>query len=150
MKKSILMTPGPSQVPPETLLTLAKPPIHHRTPQFQAIMGEARANLAKVIGTTGDIVLLAGSGTSAMEAAAVGVLAAGGKALCIQGGKFGERWGDICKAFGFDYVTLDVQYGSPVDPAQVKQALDADKDLGVVFATLCETSTASRYPPMTS
>jgi aspartate aminotransferase-like enzyme len=76
-----------------------------------------------------------------MEMAAVNLLGPGRKGLCLNGGKFGERWGKICAACGLDHAVLDLEWGKAVRPEQVRQALEADPAITAVFATLCETST---------
>jgi aspartate aminotransferase-like enzyme len=90
--------------------------------------------------------MLAGSGTLAMEAAVVNTLKRGDKALCVVGGKFGERWRNICKAYGIETVNLDVEWGKAVDPAEVKRALDADDKITAVFSQANESSTGVRHP----
>src|SRR6478609_841499 len=90
--------------------------------------------------------MLAGSGTLAMEAAIVNTMKRGDKALCVVGGKFGERWRNICKAYGIETVNLDVEWGSAVDPQAVKAALDADDKITAVFSQANESSTGVRHP----
>ncbi|MBU1044110.1 MAG: alanine--glyoxylate aminotransferase family protein [Candidatus Omnitrophica bacterium] len=141
MKKNHLLTPGPTQVPTEVLLAMSKPTIHHRTPGFMAIFKEMNENLKYVFQTKNDIFTFAASGTGAMEATVANLLSAGDTAICIQAGKFGERWTQICKAYGVKVVVIDVEWGLAVEPAVIKKALDENKDVKAVFTTLCETST---------
>lgn len=135
------MTPGPTPVPEEVLRAMAEPIIHHRTDEYRKIFGEAVEGLKYVFQTKGDVLTLTSSGTGAMEAACVNLLSKGDKALVVSGGKFGERFTDICKAYGIDAAVLDVPYGYSVDPADVKKELAGNKDIKAVFATHCETST---------
>jgi len=81
-----------------------------------------------------------------MEAAVVNTMKRGDKALCVVGGKFGERWRNICKAHGLDFVSLDVEWGRAVDPAAVEKALDADDKITAVFSQANESSTGVRHP----
>ena len=92
MLKKYLITPGPTAVPEQVLLDMARPMIHHRTPEFEAIFKEARQGLKKVFKTEQEPLILASSGTGAMEAAVVNTLNREDKVLVINGGKFGERW----------------------------------------------------------
>src|SRR5436190_22003864 len=94
-----LLTPGPTPVPEETLLELAKPMIFHRTPEFRAMLAEVLQDLQKVFCTKNIVVPLTSSGTGALEAALANSVPAGGKAICLIAGKFGERWKNIAKAF---------------------------------------------------
>ncbi|GAB4276321.1 MAG: alanine--glyoxylate aminotransferase family protein [Deferrisomatales bacterium] len=146
MKKTYLLAPGPTPVPPETLLEMARPIIHHREPEFRPIFEDCRAGLQYLFQTQRDVVTLASSGSGAMEAAVVNFLRRGDKALYVNGGKFGERWGKILTAFGCQAVEVAVEWGHAVDPAAVRAALDADPDIRAVYVQASETSTAVRHP----
>ena len=98
--KKYLFTPGPAPVPPEVLLEMARPMIHHRTPEFSAVLDQARERMRPLFGTRQEVILLAASGTGAMEAAVINLLAPGEHAVYINGGKFGERWGKLLAAYG--------------------------------------------------
>jgi serine---pyruvate transaminase len=142
MLKRYLLTPGPTPVPTEALLSMAKPIIHHRTPQFKEILKEAVDGLRYVFQTKNDIFIFASSGTGAMESAVTNILSPGDKAIVVRGGKFGERFTEICQAYGIVPVNIDVEWGKAVVPAEIKNQLSRDKDIKAVYATLCETSTA--------
>ncbi len=144
-KKSYLMTPGPTPVPEEIRNEMAKPIIHHRTKEYQAIFKDATEGLRKIFKTKGDLFTFTSSGTGAMEASIVNVLSPGDKIIVVRGGKFGERFGDIAKAYGVNTVNIDVEWGSAPSPAQVKEALAANPDAKGVYTTLCETSTATVF-----
>lgn len=142
MKKNYLFTPGPTQVPPEVLLAEAQPAIHHRTPQFSKIFKELSEDLKYLFQTkAGDVFILSSSGTGGMEACVVNMLSKTDKAAVISGGKFGERWQEICKAFGVEVITIKVDYGRCVDPLIVEKCLKENKDVKFLFATQSETST---------
>jgi len=140
-RKPRLFTPGPTPVPPEVLLDMAAPMTHHRQAAFEAVFAEVSEKLKTVFQTSSPVVILAGSGTSALEAAVVNTLSAGDKAVSVSGGKFGQRWGLIGKAFGVDMHVMDVEWGTAVDPAAVEAALDREPGVKAVFTTLHETST---------
>ncbi|MDD2680463.1 MAG: alanine--glyoxylate aminotransferase family protein [Candidatus Omnitrophica bacterium] len=141
MRKNYLLTPGPTPLPPEVRAAMARPIIHHRTPQFQAILKEAADGLKFVFQTKNDIFILASSGTGAMEAAVANILSPGDTALVIQAGKFGERWTEICKAYGISAEIIDVEWGKAADPADIEKKLKANPRIKAVLLTLCETST---------
>lgn len=141
MRKNYLLTPGPTPLPPQVSEALARPIIHHRTPQFQAILKEATDGLKYVFQTKNDLLILASSGTGAMEAAVINFLSAGDTALTVQGGKFGERWTEICKAYGINTEIIDVEWGKAVSPQEIEKRLKANPKIKAVFVTLCETST---------
>jgi aspartate aminotransferase-like enzyme len=145
VRKNFLLTPGPSAVPPEVLLSMASPVIHHRTPQFMGVLKETVSRLKKVLLTSNDVAILTSSGTGAMEAAVANLAMPGRRALTIEGGKFGERWSELCDAFSFERKTIEVEWGRAVDPAEVDCALSSDPGIKAVFATHCETSTATLH-----
>jgi aspartate aminotransferase-like enzyme len=146
MLKQYLLTPGPTPVPERVMLAMARPIVHHRMPAFTAIFNEAAEGLKWIYQTSQPVLMLAGSGTLAMEAAVLNTLRKGDKALCVVGGKFGERWRSICKAYGIEYVEIAVEWGKAVDPQQVKAALDADSKITAVFSQANESSTGVRHP----
>jgi len=141
MRKNYLLTPGPTPLPPQVCEALSRPIIHHRTPQFQAVLKEVSEGLKAVFQTRNDVFILASSGTGAMEASVANLLSSGDTALCVQGGKFGERWTELCRAYGIQTEVLDVVWGVSVDPKEIEKRLKANPKIKAVFVTLCETST---------
>ncbi len=141
MKKNYLLTPGPTPLPPQVCESMARPIIHHRTPQFQVILKEASEGLKHVFQTSNDVFIISSSGTGAMEAAVMNLLSCGDTALVVQGGKFGERWTEIAKAYGINCEIIDVEWGKAVNPEEISKRLKANPGIKAVFATLCETST---------
>ncbi len=123
MRKPRLMTPGPAMVPEDVLLELARPVIHHRSAEAKEVITEVLDGLKHVFQTQNDVLILTASGTGAMEAAVVNSVPPGGKALVLNAGHFAARWINICKAFGLNAVSLDTEWGQPVDPEQVAGAL---------------------------
>jgi aspartate aminotransferase-like enzyme len=139
--KERLLTPGPAEVPPETLAELAKPVFHHRTQKFRDILAAVTDDLKYIFGTQNDVFVLTSSGTGAMEASVTNLLAPGEKALCVRGGKFGERWGELCECFGAEVIPIDPEWGDPATPEQIAAALEEHPDIAAVYVTLTETST---------
>jgi aspartate aminotransferase-like enzyme len=140
-RKERLFTPGPTPVPPDVLLAMAAPMTHHRQAAFEKIFAGVSEKLKQVFQTSSPVVILAGSGTAAMEASIVNTLSAGDKAITVNGGKFGERWGQLCKAYGVSPAIINVEWGTAVTSAQIDEALKAQPETKAVFATLHETST---------
>jgi aspartate aminotransferase-like enzyme len=139
--KHRLLTPGPTPVPEETLIELAKPVFFHRSPQFRQILSEVVEDLKYVYCTRQPILPLTASGTGGMEAAVANCLPAGGKAICLIAGRWGERWRNVCKAFGIEVVSVVVPNGEAVSPDQLRKALADHPDAAAVCATFSETST---------
>jgi len=141
MKKYHLMAPGPTPIPPSVLQVMAQPILHHRTREFEAIFAEVRKDLRALFQTNSDVILFAASGTGGMEAAVVNLCSPGERVLAIGAGKFGERWGEICRAFGLDVVALKAPYGHAVTPEALEETLRAHSGVRSIFATHSETST---------
>ena len=141
MLKRYLLAPGPTQVPPEVLLAMARPMVHHRAPEFSAMFAELREDLKWLFQTRNDVLTLVASGTGAMEGAVANFLSPGDKAVYVNGGKFGERWGKLCKTFGVNGIEIKVEWGESVDPQAVADALKKDPAIKAVYIQASETST---------
>jgi aspartate aminotransferase-like enzyme len=88
--------------------------IHHRTPQFSAIFREAADLLKYVFKTKEDVLILAASGTGAMEGSVVNLFSPGDEVIVVNGGKFGERWGKISEAYGLKAHWITVEWANPL------------------------------------
>ena len=146
MDKKDLFSPGPTMLPPEVLLKMAEPIMHHREPEFEKMMEEIREGLKYLFQTKNEVMVFTSSGTGAMEGAVSNILAKGNKALVVRGGKFGERWGEICKAYGIEFVPIDVEWGKAVRPEQIRHALAENPSIRAVYTQATETSTGVKHP----
>lgn len=145
MLKKRLFTPGPTSVPEEILLEMAQPVMHHRTDEFKEIATLVLEDLKYVFQTANDVLILASSGTGAMESSFVNFLSPGEKVIVISGGKFGERFREIASCYGLNIVRIDLEWGRTLSPGTVEKALLENPDAKAVFATLCETSTGTHF-----
>ena len=146
MIKQYLLSPGPTPIPNEVALAMAETMIHDRTPQFNQVFDEARAGLKKLFGTENDVLMLASSGTGAMEASVANLFSLGDKVLVINGGKFGERWLNISNAYGLIAIDMRVEWGQAVKVADVEKELKANPDIQGVMIQASETSTTVLHP----
>ena len=142
MIKKRLFTPGPTDVPPEVLNEMAKPIFHHRTPQFRSMFAEVNAGLKKIVKTDNDVITIAGSGTAGMEAAIACAVPRDKRVLVANGGKFGERWAKVARAYGLDVDELLLEWGTALQPELVEEKL-ATGEYGAVVTVYSETSTAT-------
>ncbi len=133
-------------MPPEVALEMARPIVHHRTPEFSAVLEQTRGRLKPLMGTAQEVLLLASSGTGAMEAVVTNLLAPGEAAIYVDGGKFGERWGRILGAFGIIAHPVKVAWGGAVRPEQIEQALRQYPGARAVLMQASETSTTAVHP----
>jgi len=140
------MTPGPSPVPEDVLLELARPVIHHRSSEAKAVFAQAVDGLKYAFQTRNDVLILACSGTGSMEAAVVNTVPAGSKAIVLDAGWFSSRWAVLCKTYHAEPIVLETEWGRPVDPEPLANALKAHPEAAAVFGTLSETSTGTGHP----
>ena len=141
--KHYLLAPGPTPIPPEVLQAMALPILHHRAPEYEALFADVRRDLRLVLQCRNEVLMVAASGTGAMEGAVTNSLSPGDQVVVIRGGKFGERWAEICEAYGVRVLPVDVPYGKSVDPGTVADILKREPGVRAVFATQSETSTGA-------
>lgn len=141
MQKKYLMTPGPTPVPAEVLLTQAAPMIHHRTPDFSAAFMEAIEGLKHVFQTeASDVLVFASSGTGAMESSIANCFCAGDTVIVCRNGKFGDRMKQIAEVYGLNVIDLKYEWTQVVDPADVATALEENPGVRGVIVVQSETS----------
>jgi aspartate aminotransferase-like enzyme len=144
--KSYLLAPGPTPVPPAVLAALAKPIMHHRTPQFGAVLAKVQHGLRELFGTAQDVLILAASGTGAMEGSVTNLCSPGDEVIVVNGGKFGERWTKICRSYGVTVREIRVEWGRAVVPQMVGTALAEYPKARAVYMQASETSTCVLHP----
>ncbi|MEW6250645.1 MAG: alanine--glyoxylate aminotransferase family protein [Planctomycetota bacterium] len=143
MRKFRLFTPGPCQVPEEVMQEMARPFHHHRTDWFKGYMKQATEKLQQVLCTKQEVIIITGSGTAAAEAGIVGVNGPGSKLLTIEGGKFGERWGEIAQQFGINVTRHKIEWGTAPTGTMIADLLRKDPAITAVMVVHSETSTAT-------
>jgi len=146
MLKTRLFTPGPTPVLPDALRVMSDPILHHRTSDFMAVLEEVRAGLKDLLGTTQEVLVLASSGTGVMEGAVCNLFSAGDKVIVVRGGKFGERWGEIARAYGLVEVALDIEAGRAPTVDDLKKRVSENLDAKAILLQACETSTGVDFP----
>lgn len=146
MLKNYLLAPGPTPVPPRVLLAMAQPIIHHRTPQFSRVFAEAKNGLKDLFQTAQDVLMLAASGSGAMEAAVSNLFSPGEEVLVINGGKFGERWLKIASTYGLKVNELRVEWGKSANVDDVRRLLEQRSAIRGVLVQGSETSTTALHP----
>jgi aspartate aminotransferase-like enzyme len=144
--KRLLMTPGPTPVAPETQLAMAQPIIHHRAPAFMDILAQVREDLKYLFQTEQEVLMFAATGTGAMEGAVANTLSPGDTAMVLEGGKFGERWAELCQVYGIIVDLIKIEWGQAVDPREVARRLDGNPAIKVVLVQANETSTGVQHP----
>lgn len=146
IRKTRLFTPGPTPLFATAQLDLARDIMHHRTDEFRQLMMSVREGLKSLFQTNSEVLVLASSGTGAMEAAVTNLLSPGDQVIVINGGKFGERWLEIARAFGLEVREIPVTWGCAVDPEKVRAVLNERSDTKAILMQDCESSTAVRHP----
>ncbi len=146
LDKKFLLAPGPVPVPPRALLAMAKPVMHHRLPEFSAVLRKIRDDLKYLFQTKEDVLFFASSGTGAMEACVANLFSPGEKVLVVRGGKFGERWGELAETYGLNPIYIDVPWGEAVKVEEVETALKEHPDAAGLLIQAHETSTGVKHP----
>jgi aspartate aminotransferase-like enzyme len=141
-----LFAPGPTPVPEQVRLRMAEAVLHHRTPAFEKIFQRVRDGLKWVFQTKEEVLCISGTGTAGMDGSVANFLKKGDKAIYVNGGKFGERWGSIFKAYGIQPIEIKVEWGHAVDPQKIADELKKNPDVRGVFVQASETSTGVAHP----
>ena len=139
----MLLTPGPTAVPEFVRSAMSEETLHHRTPEFEAIFEKTRNLLLEILDMP-EAVILASSGTGAMEACVTNLTHK--KALTINAGKFGQRFGKICEAHNIDYTELTHEWNIPMSVEEVVNTIKNDSDIDAVFIQICESAGGLRHP----
>jgi serine---pyruvate transaminase len=139
--KQYLMTAGPTPLPPRVSQVMAEPMLYHRSPAFVEVYARVLESLKRVFQTAGEVLLFAASGSGAMESAVANLVRPGEPALVASCGKFGERWSELCEAYGAATVHFEAGWGNKVEPADLDRELSEHEGATVVFTTFSETST---------
>jgi aspartate aminotransferase-like enzyme len=117
---------------------MTQPITHHRLPGFANLFAEIEEGLKELFQTKNEVLIFASSGTGAMEGAVANLFSKGEKVLVVNTGKFGERFGEICKSFGLNFEEIKVEWGKAVEPETIKEKLK--EDIKGVFLTHSATS----------
>src|SRR6266480_181427 len=141
-----LRIPGPTPLPDEVLDAQSSPMIDHRGTEFADILREISSRIGRLVGASGDVLLLTGSGSGAMEAAVVNTLSPGDRVLAVSIGAFGDRFASIADAFGANVERFDIPWGESADPATLASYLAANPPYAAVLVTHNETSTGVTNP----
>jgi aspartate aminotransferase-like enzyme len=141
--KPRLFTPGPTPVPEPVMLRMAQPIIHHRTAEFREIFQRVSENLQYLFQTSQPVLTLTSSGTGAMEAALVNTLSPGDEIIYANGGKFGERWGSIAKAYGVTAHPLTIEWGGAPSVDDALAMVEQHPNAKAFCFTHSETSTGA-------
>lgn len=141
-----LRTPGPTPVPKRVQQAMMQPMVDHRSPQFSQLFLETSHRLRPIFGTKQDVLIITGSGTSALEAAVVNLTQPDDDVAVVVTGAFGERFAEICSTYGRRVHRLDIPWGQAASPLQLRTFLRERSPLAAVFMTHCETSTGVLNP----
>ncbi|ARI75548.1 pyridoxal-phosphate-dependent aminotransferase family protein [Halobacillus mangrovi] len=142
----LLHTPGPTPIPPSVERAMNQPMIGHRGQKCKELLKDIAPRLKPVFGTSGEVLVLTGSGTSALEAAVVNTTQPGDEVIVVVAGAFGDRFAQICETYELNVHRIDVEWGKAVTVEQVESVLQSAEEPKAVFLTHCETSTGVMHP----
>lgn len=138
--------PGPTPLPPAVVAALGREMIPHRGPEFRALFRETLRLAREAHRTDGDVLLWPASGSAGWEVGIVNLLSPGDAVLAAVNGDFGERWARVAQRLGLDVRRLDIPWGEPILPEQLRGALEQHPDVGAVLLVHNETSTGLTNP----
>lgn len=139
-----LMGPGPSDVHPRILEALGRPTLGHLDPLFVGMMDELKSLLKYAFNTDNELTLpISAPGSAGMEACFVNLVEPGDTVIVCINGVFGTRMRENVTRIGATAVTVDGEWGKPVDPAQLEETLKAHPEAKVVAFVHAETSTGA-------
>ena len=141
----ILLNPGPVNVSDRVRKAAAMQPICHREPEYFDLQDDVRARLLRLfkLGRDFSAVLIAGSGTSAVETMILGAVPKAGRLLVVNNGVYGERILAMAKTAGIDADDVTFPWGTPADPAAVAAKANGAAAIAVVHH---ETTTGQLNP----
>ena len=139
-KPEILMTPGPTPVPPEVLQAQGSPLVYHRGPGYGELLREVTEGIKTILQTRSDVLVFTSSGTGGMESAVANLFSPGDRVVVPVAGYFGERFAKLGKAFGLDVRTIDYEWGRAVQADDVRAAVE-EAPTKAVLMQHSETST---------
>ena len=143
LRKNRLFTPGPTPLLPAAQTAMASFTAHHRTADFRNLFQRVLVDMKEFVGTKNDVLVMACSGTGAMEAAVSNLTSPGDKVLVLTAGKFGERWTGLTKAFGCNVEVLSAHYGETFSLDEIREKVK--QDVRAVFVQATESSTGARH-----
>ncbi|MGH3452307.1 MAG: pyridoxal-phosphate-dependent aminotransferase family protein, partial [Haloechinothrix sp.] len=139
-RPEILMTPGPTPVPPEVLLAQGSPLVYHRGRGYGRLLREVTAGLKAMLKTKGDVLVFTASGTGGLESAVANLFSPGDRLVVPVAGYFGDRFASIAEAFHLDVRRVEYDWGRAAVADDVAAAL-AEAPTKGVLAQHSETST---------
>jgi len=139
----LLFTPGPTPVPQNVRNAMSDETMHHRTPEFEAIFAKTRKHLFNLFNTD-EVVMIASSGTGAMEAAVINLCH--NTLLNVNSGKFGERFGKIASAHGLGSVEIKNEWNTPVSVNAIVEAIKSNSNIDAIAVQISESAGGLRHP----
>ncbi|MCB0272019.1 MAG: alanine--glyoxylate aminotransferase family protein [Bdellovibrionales bacterium] len=144
MSSIYLCTPGPTRIPDRIRDVMAKPMIHHRSPEFEKVFSEVRMGINTLLNNDGETMLLSSSGSGGMEASVASLLSPSDHVIVIESGKFGERWVELAKRYQLSADVIKVPWGKAVEVSEIQELLTPNTK--AVLTQACETSTGVFHP----
>lgn len=143
LRKNRLFTPGPTPLLPPAQMAMASFSLHHRSADFRALYKRTLDDLKEFMGTKNDVLVMASSGTGAMEASISNLTSPQDKVLVLTAGKFGERWRDLARSYGCRVEVISAPYGATFSLEEIPQKLTPD--VSCLYLQATESSTGARH-----
>ncbi len=131
--KRHLLTVGPTPIRDATIIAMSNPILYHRGIDFQNLFGAVSEGLQYIFQTKQPVLTLTASGTGTMEAAVTNLLSSDDHVLCVNAGKFGARWGMLCRRFSVRVSEIIIPWGSIATLEQINDVLTRTNDITAIF-----------------
>jgi aspartate aminotransferase-like enzyme len=144
--RPVLMIPGPTELPPPVIQALNRPPsIQYDTSFDEGQLEPTTLALRDIFQTRGEVILLPGSGRTALEAGAVSLIEPGDRVLVIGAGQFGILMREIMNRVGATWTEFPVELGRPLDLSALRAEAERLRPKAITLVHN-ETSTGTTYP----
>ncbi len=142
-----LLGPGPSNVHPRVSQAMAAPVVGHLDPVFLEIMDRTMALLRETFQTSNELTIpISGTGSAGMEAAIASLMEPGDTIVVGVNGLFGQRMVDVAERYGANVVTVEAEWGQPLNPGAVRETLAKAGSPKLLAVVHVETSTGVIQP----
>lgn len=142
----LLLGPGPSNVHPDVLATMAQPLVGHLDPAFLDVADEVQDRLRRLFGTENALTLpLSATGSGGMQACFANLVEPDDAVVIGVAGLFGERMCDVATRLGARVTRVDCAWGEALPDAAMQEAIARVRPALVAFVH-AETSTGAQQP----
>ncbi len=144
--RPVLMIPGPTEMPFPVIQALNQPPSIQYDQYFdERVLEPTTLALREVFQTRGEVIIMPGSGRTALEAGTLSVIEPGDRVLVVGAGVFGALMREIMNRAGADFTEFPVEWGAQLDLDRLAREAERVRPKAITLVHN-ETSTGTTYP----